>query len=185
MLSESVTAWTAEVAEIEAWMERAQIGDRFVYARAPMLPQGPTKAAVQALHDDGEVLLFQRRVGGAPEYVMQRRSSAARPQVRLQRPAVDPPSEPVPLATLGREAEALYQLLDRLARGRVVCPSNHRLAALAGLRDRNQAAYQLIRLKDAGLIKISALYGAHPGRDLRVITMIGKGRATARPQGVR
>jgi hypothetical protein len=164
------TAVTAEAA-IE-WARHARPGEKFVYFTGPALLQAlPVVAAARALHEAGEVIFVQeRRSPGVRDYVMLKRRNVEPPRP-LSRAGVE---ERAPGTKVDDDLEDLMAVLRRLAARGLVCPSNARLADMAGLKDAESARYRLGILQQAGRIAVRT-----PPVGARIVTIVATGLSTA------
>ncbi|MGZ8353701.1 MAG: hypothetical protein ACXWUJ_11445 [Allosphingosinicella sp.] len=163
--------WVANVSEMDAWVERAKPGDRFVYCIGPDIVRGLAAARAAELYREGLVELYQpaAETCRGRKFLMERRSTPTKAeQVDGQaRAAVDP------------HAIAIYGALKAAAdRGRR-CPSNLALAREAGLPTAQAAAWRVTAMRDAGLFVIQTDPSGPDGpwRTIRFPT----GRSTAPP----
>lgn len=167
---EAVASTAVNAAAVEDWASRASPGDELTYFIGPRLLQVPAVRAARRLEAAGEVLFFQRRKGpGLFEYVMQRRRNVERKP--LSRAGVE---ERAQGCRFDDELEDLMAVLRRLATLELECPSNKRLAEMAGLKDSESARYRLGLLGQQGRISVRT-----PLEGSRVITIISTGHSTA------
>ncbi len=155
--------WTADPAEITAWVERAAPGDRFTYAQGDALPVGHGAAIVaRRLHEEGLVGLSLQRQHGRLSYILRR-----------VRQRMDARPEAAPLRLSGHDAR-MYRVLSDCAERGDPCPDNGALMRLTGLRSPSQASYQIHRLIQHGKIARS-----FTDEGVRVIRILSTGKATA------
>jgi hypothetical protein len=157
------------VADIEGWARIATPGEALVYCTGPFVPPGAVKAIVRYLVEARAVRSHQRRTaGGTLEHVLVKRGQEEPPGGRWRR--ID--------AAGDAATEAIHAALARCAaRGRRAY-SNFELARIAGLATRNQAAWRVRKLAEAGRISIETVDG--PDRLPWRIVHIGA-RSTAAP----
>jgi len=157
-------------AEIKVWLKSAIAGDRLVYCTGPAMLAGPTNDLIAKLRGERRIACHKRRPegGGALEHFL----------VKLRPPAARPMPEPSIEADAA--AERIFAALERCALRRRRALSDHDLAKIAGLATRNQAAWRLRKLAEAGRIAIETV-AAPPGKPWRVVTIAG--RSTLRPPG--
>ena len=125
----------ASVERIDAWMEIAKPGDRFVYATRLCLPVHSAGAKrMRDLSDGGLVMLTRPRSQVEPTlfHYMATRTRKACALTRPERPRLDAPSSPVPSGEVDA-VNALLPVLERFAAARRPCPTNKALAERAGL----------------------------------------------------
>lgn len=137
MIVEEVPNFVAGVDRIDAWMEVAKVGDRFVYASRVTLPRSSAGIArMRDLAARGLVNLCQRRSTvdrTFSNYIAQRTSvptALTKPQRRLLSVAVEPIAD-------GEAAviDAMLPVLERFARHGRPCPTDRQLADKANLTE--------------------------------------------------
>jgi hypothetical protein len=153
-------------AEVDAWAERAGIGEEIPYATGSLTAGAAAPARMRALAHAGIVVLFQRRINGMLHYFA-RRTAQPFPLTMLATAASKQPAT-------HDEAQRVLLVLKRVAAKGGPCPSNRELAKLAELRDGDQASYRLRCLRDAGLIRMHAT-AQLPGRQ---VTIAATGKTT-------
>lgn len=169
------TRLLADAQDIAGWARMATPGDRLVYCTGPFVPPGIVKAIVRHLIDARTVRSHMRRdASGAMEHFLIKRGQEAPPGGRWRTmTAPDPDAAP------DRDAptEAIFDALARCARRGRPAYSDAELARIAGLATRNQAAWRVRKLAEAGRIAIAPATGkgGTPGR----IVIIGKTRTAA------
>jgi hypothetical protein len=162
----------ASVERVNAWLEVARAGDRFVYATRAFLPvAAPGAARMRALSDRGLVMLVQPRSSDNPTlfcYTAVRTtvpSAAARPvRERLSARVIDAEAALI---------DALLPVLERAARFGRPCPTDHQLAQKSGLAIA-KIPEALDALVLAGLIRVFAA----PRPTLRRVVIVGSGHQT-------
>lgn len=161
----------ASAQAVEEWASSARPGEIFIYHSGDRLVQSlPAVTAARSLHDRGEVLLFQKKLGpGQYDYCIQKRANAER-----QLSAGQLAGRPVGTAIDQEEYDQLIAVLRRLANFKLPCPTNRELAQLAELKDAESVRYRLTQLSIAGVIIIRT-----PPQGPRVITIAASGRSTA------
>jgi len=144
---------------LERFVRSAPAGAEFVYCEATEPQYGETWTRAAELARDGLVRAHhRRRAGGGWEYY------AVRTAKRL--PREQSPAEKL----LGdRAAAAIFAELKRAASLGLPCPSDADLKRKAGLNSRDQAAWRVRRLIDAGLITSTLAYEG--GVPTRVVTI--------------
>lgn len=165
----------ASVARIDAWMEVAKAGDRFVYATRMCLPAASKGAKrMLALAESGLVCLTRPRSQAEPTlfHYMATRTSKACILTRPERPKLVAPSAVI----ADGEAEAVNKLLpvlERFASARRPCPTDRGLAERAGL---SEAAIRptLDAMVQAHLILVQ---GVRPPTSRRIV-IVSTGAAT-------
>lgn len=160
-----VESWTSTAADVDAWLEKAKPGDRFVYAKGPSLVHGAAAALVRKLQDAGEVSAHNRRdlVGGGLEFIIIR----CRRRVQPMAPVIHPLMMKV-LVELQADAEA----------GRR-CRSDDDLGRATDLTA-GQVKWQLKKLEAAKMITRRTVPAKGDLR-FRVITVLATGMSTAEP----
>lgn len=133
-------------AEIRSWLKSAQPRDVLVYCSGPRVPDGPAKQQVAALIKEGAVGHEQRRVGGQLQHRLVRKAKRAA-SGRRESGRGDVAQTAILLAILAA------------ARRGARCPSDGELARTARLATRNQAAWRLRKLKEAGLVRTWTVRG--------------------------
>lgn len=185
----------ADIGVMEAWLDSAVPGDELRYATGPALGRdAPAGKLARQWAEEGEVVLFQRRLGpGKPlEYVARRREPPVRPRAdaarggsaRLTgqarrgsaRPALPLPQD-FDASDEGRMLAALTELADAGA----PCPSNVELARKLDLNSRYRAQYLINRLCRANLIRVASA-SSFEGR---TVTIVASGARTAERHGGR
>lgn len=172
VVTDEVSGIVASVERIDAWMTMAIAGDRFVYATRSFLPAKSAGAArMRQLDERGLVKLTQQRRADLPDifnYIATRTSvdSAMRRPVRHTIGARIIDAEP----TL---VDALLPVLDRAAKFKRPCPTDHQLAERSGLSVAEVAA-GLEALTHAGLIRVFAA----PRPTLRRVVIVATGQQT-------
>ncbi len=154
------------------WARHARPGEKFIYFTGPALIQAlPVVDTARKLHEAGEVIFVQERAGpGIRHYLMLKRRNAE-PKV-LSRAAID---TPVPGTRVDEDLEDLMAVLRRLANLGLECPTNSKLADMAGLKDAESARYRLGLLAACGRINVTT-----PVQGPRIVTIVASGRSTAR-----
>jgi hypothetical protein len=178
--------FTLSPEEVERWASIAKPGDRIVYHRGPRLVRSPGVDAVTRLHDDGEIILNCRAARdqagrvqpGLTEWLATRRAEPEKPRAPL--PSFLQRSNG-PLTDTRDEKERVLAVLKRHANLERACPSNREIAAQAGLKSADRAAY-LLRL----LIADQAVRVDTDNRSgFRVVTIVATGRKTAAAGGAK
>lgn len=153
------------------WARHAKPGEKFIYYTGPCLIQAlPVVAAARQLHEAGEVIFVQERRGpGVRDYVMLKRRNAepVRPASR------GPAFERAPGCKVDDDLEDLMAVLRRLAAKGLECPSNARLADMAGLKDAESARYRLTVLQSTRRIEVKTTSAGQ-----RIITIVASGLST-------
>lgn len=163
-----VPAGGRSIADFEQWLDRAVVGDRFVYAWGAV-PQRtfPVWTHAADLHRDGMVRLHHRRNrDGGWDYIA----------VRGDPPVVAAKARPAP--PVGGDddpAEKVLRALSRAANFSRPCPSNAELARLCGLNDAAAASYRVRQLRDLGRIVVGEQGPGLP----RVVRIVSSGKVTA------
>lgn len=164
--------FVADAARLQAWAETAEAGDRCVYARLERLPKDcPIRDLARRLADEGSIVLLPqvRRERGLYDYLAKRTAlslvpkAAAAGSTALRDEGALPPETRRVLDHLSREADL-----------GAPCSSNRRLANACGLRDGDQASYQVKKLRRLGFIIVTEV-PAGPGR---VVTIVETGAQT-------
>lgn len=151
-------------AEVTGWVRMARPGESLIYCSGlSSVPLGPTKKKVIALRDDGVILPRSRRSEDGWEHLIVKRA--------------DVPAAMDPAPRSDAEMEAIFAALRRCAQRRRRAYSDAELARIAGLASRNQAAWRVRKLIEAGRMASETVSG--PDGPWRIVT-IGKLR-TARP----
>jgi len=159
--------------QLAAWFERAANGavTRYASAGGPLDPDEPTYRLVRDWMATGEVVPHEGYVDGDPE-----RCRVIRRVRRTEK------TEPARRVRIDDEAwretpkGRVFLAVVRAANFERKCPSNGELAQSAGLRDADQARYQLRLLSDEGRIRIVV---AGLGNTERRIQIVETGRWTA------
>ena len=156
----------APAAQVEANLQAAKVGQRFVYATGPTLdPRHETVRVVKRWQEQGLALLNFARRDGKGQYLVTR-CAAAQPERARRKPA---PIDPEMLETV---AGRLLRILRICADSGLPCPSDADLGAQLGL-DRKAAGYQLSLLAAAGHVEVT-----NPAPRKRVVRIVATGRAT-------
>jgi hypothetical protein len=163
-------AFIADEAQLQAWAETAEAGARCVYARVDRLPRGcPIGELSRRLANEGSIVLLPqtRREAGLYDYVAKRTALSllvepSSPQSRRDENALAP------------ETRLVLEHLSREADQGAPCSSNRRLANACGLRDQDQASYQVKKLRRLGFILVEQV-PVEPGR---VVTIVETGART-------
>jgi hypothetical protein len=160
-------AFVASDAEFKAWLQRAEAGDRCVYARAAHLPNGcAVGEAARGFAAAGAVTLTRGRFApGSPLFEF----FAKRTSFPLAAEAPAPSDD----ALHPDERRLLEVLVEHADRGEP-CPSNRVLARLALLAGVEQASYRIRCLRDKGAILVRPV-PLDPGR---VVTIVATGART-------
>ena len=151
-------------AELTVWLAGAQAGDRLVYCTGPAMLAGPTQDRLAKLIAEGKVRAHKRRnpAGGVLEHYLV---------------VLPPPRAAVEVTVSARPdlaAEAILRALERCVNQRRRAYSDFELAKIAGLATRNQAAWRVKKLAEAGAISIETVEG--PTRaPWRVVIINGRG----------
>lgn len=144
----------------------AREGARCVYARASRLPRNAEVAEkARALESGGMVRLnVVRHARGSDlfDYLARRTDQPLCCEETARDDDALPPEERMLLDHLSRRADQ-----------GAPCDSNRALARAVGLRDGDQAAYRLRRLRDRGLIRVDAV-PVEPGRVVTIISTHAK-----------
>lgn len=157
--------------DLEAWFDRARAGDRQMYARGPALnPRHEVPMLIRDWIASGEATPVQARDQATREllYFVVR----CRPA-----PANDAGAARIEIGDDDRDTPEgkIYLTLVRAANLGMPCPTNARLAEVAGLRDADAARYVLYeKLRNGGLIEIMP-----KGVNGRVVKIVKTGRVTA------
>lgn len=176
---------TALPAELRAWLARAEVGERAVYAAGAVLPrQAETVQLVTRWKDAGAVITLQRRDpadGRRMQYLIEKADAGHGPHP----PAPDGVAESPPNdGRAGRgthdatraQMRRLLEALRRMAARGEACPSNAELAALLelprGKRGADRAQYLIGRLVREQRIAVEGRGTCAP----RVVTILAKGR---------
>jgi hypothetical protein len=134
-------------AEVRAWMRTATPGDSLVYCTGPAMLPGPTQDALKRLICEGRVRTHKRRNGE-----------------RLEHFLVVLPNQETVTATASKgpdeASERIFEALEQCVRLGRRAPSDQELAKLAGLGSRNQAAWRVRKLAEAGRIHIDTVEAA-------------------------
>lgn len=170
------------VEAVERWIAIAEPKARLTYYSGQRLPQSdPTIAYLRTLSDDGEILF-----SSAPREGLPGRDYLA---IRCEHPDPDPRfglADDVRLRPCRRKSPldqdsdraAVFAAIERAADLGTVCPSNTKLAELAGLDTRYQAAAHIRALKEAGTIQ-SKNIEERPRKADRRILIVATGKWTA------
>jgi len=163
-------------AEVTVWLSTAQPGDSLVFCTGPRMLPGPTQDRLGELIAAGKVRTHQRRVPSTgsgqaattlEHFMVVKPASAAAP--------------PIAVTVTARPDEAIETIFEALvrcvARGRRAY-ADRELARIAGLATRNQAAWRVKKLAEAGRIRVETVEG--PDRTQWRVVWIG-GRSTLRP----
>lgn len=184
----------AEVATMEAWLERAVPGDELVYATGPALGRdAPAAVLARQWAAEGEVATHVRRTGAgrALEHFMRRREPPVPPRPASARGGSggavrsggmfgkvrrgsSRPALPLPADFDGSDEGRMLAALTRVADAGAACPSNGVLARELALNSRDRAQYLIIRLARANLIRVES----GSSFDGRVVTIVATGRKT-------
>ncbi len=164
-------SFVAAAHAIASWTMHAAPGRICVYARVERLSRGGVGERVRQLHAAGLLrMLPQRRAeNGLFEY-------------RAQRTALPfSQGRPVPdEAGLSAEARLLLDLLVQVADEGAVCPTDHDLAALLGMKSPSQVGRLMAQLRLRRLIATEMVPG--PAKmPVRVVTIAETGAVTAPP----
>lgn len=153
------------------WASKARPGERFVYFTGSALSQSlPVVAAARKLEAAGEVLFLQeRKAPGVRDYIMQKRRNVEPPV--LSRAGIE---ERAPGTRVDDDLEDLMAVLRRLANLGLECPSNAKLAEMAGLKDAESARYRLGLLGTCGRVNVKTLVQGQ-----RIVTIVASGRSTS------
>lgn len=162
----------ASVERVNAWLEIAKTGDRFVYATRAWLPRAAAGALrMRALSDRGLVMLVRPRSSENPDlfhYTAVRTSvptAASRPaRAQLSAGIVD--AEPALI-------DALLPVLERAARFGLPCPTDRQLSEKSGL-PMDQIYPALRALIEAGMIRVFSA----PRPTLRRVVIVSTGAQT-------
>jgi len=151
-------------AELTVWLAGAQAGDRLVYCTGPAMLAGPTQDRLAKLIAEGKVRAHKRRnpaVGVLEHYLVVLPPAARAVEVTVS-------------ARPDLAAEAILRALERCVNQRRRAYSDFELAKIAGLATRNQAAWRVKKLAEAGAIAIETVEG--PTRaPWRVVIINGRG----------
>lgn len=155
---------------VQAWFDAARAGEQIVYARGGSLPrQAPGVLAVRKLHDDGRLILFQRRLAAFRfEYVAQRRAEASRPRTGAVARLME-----VGRAGLDDDCTDLFAELKRRARLGLPCGTNRELGEELGGLSPDRVSYLFKKLQKAERISINS------SGEERVVTIAASGARTA------
>jgi hypothetical protein len=156
-------------AEVERKFKAAKPGERFAWASGPEIPRGETSAYVAQLYRKGLANLFQPRVAGGFDFIVQKRHTL---------PAAEQAAVEVDAAL-----EAILRQLKREANMGLRCSSDTELAKVAGLPTRNAAAWRITKLKKAGIIRTSVEDG--PDGPWRIVTIVETKKQTLLPPALR
>lgn len=165
--------WVLPPAEVEAWMKRAQCGDRLRYGQGRQLVRGETSKLMRTLAASGDVHLFQPRsaTGDGFDFL------AVRNRVKIEVPPKPPRGQVGPV--LDPVTNALFLKLKSVARTGERCPSDAALAKALGVT-RNQIGWSLRKLVDLKLID-KRIEATPKDPKFRVVRIIDSGRETAVP----
>lgn len=156
------TVATAE--QLEAWALGAAKGERFTYCSAVDLIRGETTAKAAELYQRRLITTHQtRRAGGGFDWFAVRTGFVVKKAEAQRDPARD----------------AILAALKRAANFNQACPSDADLARIAGLATRDQAAWRVRKLVEAGAITSTVAYDG--GVPFRVVTIAASGKRTALP----
>jgi DNA-binding HxlR family transcriptional regulator len=160
--------WTVTAADVDAWLEIAMPGERFVYAHGPQLVQGGAAGRVGELARAGDVTPHNRRTddGGFDFFVL--RTSRARTPINRE-PVCTPHMVSV-LVAVQEDA----QLKRR-------CRSDSEIGAAVGITA-DQVKWQLRKLEEAKFI-VRTTVPTRSDSKFRVITVTATGQSTAGPEG--
>ncbi|MDF0540809.1 hypothetical protein PX699_00505 [Sphingobium sp. H39-3-25] len=162
------------MADFEAWLTAADVGDQRVYATGPVLDQKrDVTLYVRELVAQGEILTHQRKVGGTWEYFAVRRNPG-RDQAggRKRSGAKDAGGEPEPETAAGR----MLAILRRCVALQLPARTNAELAREIGLKDAEAARYVFNQLIAGGLIMARNM----GPKQRRVVTIVATGKSTVR-----
>lgn len=173
----AVESWTSTLADVEAWLSRAGVGDRLIYAHGPYLVRGAGAEYLFALGQQNVVFLYQKRApDGLTDYCAMR--NRVRTVSRRSGGAVDREN--------GRQAAAISPLMNGLlmqlkaaARQGQRCPPNSELAEALGTTIED-AKWQMRKLASAGLIR-TRLMPAPGEPKFRIVEIVATGVETAGP----
>ena len=171
---EAGSIWLAGAEDLKAWAMAAAPGDRFIYAKAAMLPRVADVAVLaRSLYGDGLINLVQQpqRFGGA-HYVAVRSS-------RRWPHRFSTAQEAEALSKVGASARLMYTELVKVAAGGRPCPLDHEMRKLTGMLPYmiNQARCHLI---NSGLISVEN-YANKIGGIFRVVTIAATSQRSAAP----
>lgn len=157
----------ADAGQMRAWIERAVPGQVLIYAEGPSLGDGRHEAVLVARSwaDSQRAEIKQERCDSGFRYLARKREPRPEPAVSFR----------LPRDLAGSPGGEMLRLLAELAEAGLPCPSYRDLAEQLGLRNLQQARYQLERLEAAGRIAV-AREGDH-----RTVTITETGLATAGP----
>lgn len=161
-----VESWASTASDVEAWLDNARPGDRFVYAKGPSLVQGAAAALVGRLCAAREVSAHNRRAAdGVLEYLIIRNAPK-----KVVRPPVCTP-----------HMMAVLMVLQDAAENRERCPSNEDIGEATGL-SKGQVKAVFDKLEDARFIERRTVPTPSDAR-FRVVKVLATGAETAGPQG--
>lgn len=162
----------ASVARIDAWMEVAKAGDRFVYATRAMLPLGAQGAVhMRLLAQRGLVLLVRPRCVAEPTLFNYTAVRTSKPTA-MERP-VRAILAPRVIDAEAELVDALLPVLERAARFGRPCPTDRQLAQKSGL-SADQIEPALHALVLANLIRVHQA----PRPTLRRVVIVASGAQT-------
>lgn len=154
-------AYALSISDFAAWVERAPVGARIVYAHGSVPPRGePAWALAGALETAGRVTLTAARDGGVTEWIATK--LAAGPGAAAAAPIED------------AAAERVLARLRRAANLEQVCPTNAELAEACGLKDADAASYRIRKLIRERRIRVED----QGPRARRIVTIVATGRST-------
>ncbi|KQN93866.1 hypothetical protein ASE95_02885 [Sphingomonas sp. Leaf231] len=162
----------ASVERVNAWMEVAEAGDRFVYATRAMLPfRSPGAARMRSLAERKLVLLVRPRSTSNPELFNYTAVRTTVPSV-LRKPVRGTLSACL-IDAEAATVDALMPILDRAARFGRPCPTDKQMAERTGLTV-EAVAGGIEVLVLAGLIRVFAA----PRPTLRRVVILATGHQT-------
>jgi hypothetical protein len=165
--------WVAPIGEVKRWFASAEPGERIAYAHGPQLIRGETSRFVQVLALSARAdPVLKRADDGAFDYFVQKRRFADEPGSRVEE-----------RRAAAREDEAqdiIFRVLRRCANAGLRAPSNAALATHAGLATRNEAAWRIRKLIEAGKIKVETVPNG-PEAGWRTVTIVASGKQTMAP----
>lgn len=165
----AIESWTSTLADVEAWLKRAKVGDRLIYAHGPFLVRGAGAEYLFALGQQNVVFLYQKRAAdGLTDYC------AMRNRVRL---IIDRPAKV--RTELTPVMNGLLMRLKAAARQGQRCPTNIELAEALGTTIED-AKWQMRKLASAGLIR-TRLMPAPGEPKFRIVEIVATGHCTAAP----
>lgn len=166
VLGPSDKSFVASAAEIDTWLDGAHPGDRCIYARIAVLPNGSAGGMrARGFHDRGLVTLERGRWSSNPTLF----------EFRMRRTMRGTPPAPVsPPPRLSADERALFDYIEGRAEAGQPMETNNVIAERLRWRDGRFVDQLLSHLLKKGLVRRQAIIG----RPFRIMTIAATGMRT-------